>query len=357
MMKNIFFTYMLWFFFGWLGLHHLYLGRDRQAFVWLTTFGGFFGVGWMRDLWRIPDYVDEANQEAYFMYSLRNKMKHRKKPSLNITRFAGEMMAGYFYGILAQLAIPEQVPTVVQGVIVCATTTMGVHIVGNIGCEKGAFKKPFLITMCTGFVLQTLFGPGGGFSYCVLACACSFNYYNEYDDALTNSPFCYRLGKLFVGCMLVMSLWFSFLYFNSTITIASTNEKIPLRDAIGHFFTSPAWLDFKETLSRLYKEGGNGSWGNAYDELVESIDPTGEKNAYKVLGISSSSSDDEIRTAYKKLVVKWHPDRAKEDDKSRYEKMFIKIQQAYELLSTRRKDFKQRKERSSHRKWTFKTDL
>ena len=55
--KSVVFTYFLWFFFGWFGLHHFYLGRDRHAFTWWSTFGGMFLLGWVRDAWRIPTYV------------------------------------------------------------------------------------------------------------------------------------------------------------------------------------------------------------------------------------------------------------------------------------------------------------
>ena len=51
-----------WLLGGWLGLHHFYLGRDKQALVWWCLPGGYFGLGWFRDLWRIPEYVREANR-------------------------------------------------------------------------------------------------------------------------------------------------------------------------------------------------------------------------------------------------------------------------------------------------------
>ena len=43
--KSKLFTYLLWFFLGWAGIHHFYLGRYRQGVLWLTSFGGLFGIG------------------------------------------------------------------------------------------------------------------------------------------------------------------------------------------------------------------------------------------------------------------------------------------------------------------------
>ena len=48
---------------------------------------------------------------------------------------------------------------------------------------------------------------------------------------------------------------------------------------------------------------------------------------YNVLGISKGASVDEIKSAYKKLALKNHPDRGGDKD------VFQKIQQAYEVLS------------------------
>ena len=38
-------AYLLWFFLGWAGIHHFYLRRYRQGVLWLTSFGGLFGIG------------------------------------------------------------------------------------------------------------------------------------------------------------------------------------------------------------------------------------------------------------------------------------------------------------------------
>ncbi len=63
------------------------------------------------------------------------------------------------------------------------------------------------------------------------------------------------------------------------------------------------------------------------------------KDYYKILGIKISSSEDEIKKAYRKLAKKWHPDR-NQDDKFAEEK-FKEISEAYEILSdtAKRKKF------------------
>ena len=43
--------------------------------------GGYFGMGWLRDLCRIPEYVDDANSDPQYMEELKVKMRRDKPPS------------------------------------------------------------------------------------------------------------------------------------------------------------------------------------------------------------------------------------------------------------------------------------
>ncbi len=57
---------------------------------------------------------------------------------------------------------------------------------------------------------------------------------------------------------------------------------------------------------------------------------------YDILGISKSASADEIKKAYRKQALEWHPDRHK-DDKEVAEKKFKEINEAYQVLSDSQK--------------------
>ncbi|MBK8393016.1 MAG: DnaJ domain-containing protein [Saprospiraceae bacterium] len=57
------------------------------------------------------------------------------------------------------------------------------------------------------------------------------------------------------------------------------------------------------------------------------------KDYYYILGIESDASEDEIKKAYRKLSVKFHPDK-NEGDKF-FENRFKEIQEAYETLSNK----------------------
>ena len=59
------------------------------------------------------------------------------------------------------------------------------------------------------------------------------------------------------------------------------------------------------------------------------------KDYYKILNITKDASQDQIKKAYRKLALKWHPDKnsGSEEQKAEADKMFKDIGEAYALLS------------------------
>lgn len=60
------------------------------------------------------------------------------------------------------------------------------------------------------------------------------------------------------------------------------------------------------------------------------------KDYYQILNIEKNSSDEEIKKAYRKLAVKWHPDK-NPDNKDQAEKQFKLVSEAYAVLSDPKK--------------------
>ena len=78
--------------------------------------------------------------------------------------------------------------------------------------------------------------------------------------------------------------------------------------------------------------------GNSYSRNSSS-QTTYTKNPYTVLGIDKSATDEEVKKAYRKLAMKYHPDRVEtmgEEIKRNAEKQFKEINEAYETIKNER---------------------
>ena len=57
-----------------------------------------------------------------------------------------------------------------------------------------------------------------------------------------------------------------------------------------------------------------------------------KRDYYEVLGVTRTTTGEEIKRAYRRLAMKYHPDRAAPDKKEEYEALFKECAEAYEVL-------------------------
>ena len=60
-------------------------------------------------------------------------------------------------------------------------------------------------------------------------------------------------------------------------------------------------------------------------------------NFYTLLGITKDANENDIKKAYRKKAIKYHPDKSPEDKKEEYTEKFKEISEAYEILSDPKK--------------------
>jgi DnaJ homolog subfamily C member 3 len=58
-----------------------------------------------------------------------------------------------------------------------------------------------------------------------------------------------------------------------------------------------------------------------------------KRDYYKILGVRRTANKAEVLRAYRKLAIKWHPDKYEGENKIKAEKMFIDIAAAKEVLT------------------------
>ncbi len=73
------------------------------------------------------------------------------------------------------------------------------------------------------------------------------------------------------------------------------------------------------------------------------------KDYYKILGVERGASDEEIKKTYRKLALKYHPDKNPDDPEA--EARFKEINEAYEVLGDTKKRAKYDQLGSSYRDW------
>ncbi len=85
--------------------------------------------------------------------------------------------------------------------------------------------------------------------------------------------------------------------------------------------------------------GYSGRSSSGYHRTSGSTGSTHKKDPYQVLGITSSATDDEVKKAYRRLAMKYHPDKVAnmgEEIKKNAEAQFREINEAYEQIKTAR---------------------
>lgn len=85
--------------------------------------------------------------------------------------------------------------------------------------------------------------------------------------------------------------------------------------------------------AKKYREGDR-NIDKKIHEAQKVLEQSKRKNYYKILGVKRSATDREIKKEYRKLALKFHPDKIKgEEEKKKAEETFRDIAEAYAVLS------------------------
>lgn len=337
--KSLVVAYLLWFFGGIFGVHHIYLHRDRHAFVWWCTLGGYFGLGWIFEIFKIPEYVRDANDDPRFIAKFIEKLRTYRKPEFSTIRFLGQIMMSYLFGQVVMIAIPEDELWGINWRFLLWTvpffSALGVWLVGNIGREKGVLWHCLVAAYVIYPLRYFVYDETCWFTALVFGSALAFEQFSKQWrlDAPKRYSATRRTIVLSACVCIYLSVWSGYFVFNGKITDGEGDE-VPVHEAIKNFLKSPWWTDLKQTFEETWRFAQHNGWYETWKQIVDSIDIDGEQNAYKVLNVGPTATQNEITSAWRKLSREFHPDKVKDEKLRRAaQEKFMEIQQAYEVIS------------------------
>lgn len=329
MVKSVIVAYVLWAVGGPLGLHHLYLGRDSHALLWMLTLGGF-GFGWVREVSRIPAYVGEANQDAD---------KERKRdpasvpPPVGPVRFAGQVCVGIYFGTVALIGLNSL--SFFYLIVLPLSVGAGVHLVSSVGQQTSDLQKTLTACLITSPIFY-----GSTLSPLPISLAASvtaaqnrrFKPPQTPGKTQKLGPRLYRLGLAWLAFSAPLGYC---IFHNTTATLYYLSDSIAalldmfwflpwLRGVLEYILLMPYRILCVLTGGGYYEE----AWRKVLEILLKEYTER-EIEALQVLSLKSEASLEEITRSYRELAKTWHPDHNPSKDA---EAMFVKIHDAYDVL-------------------------
>ncbi|XP_006902533.1 PREDICTED: dnaJ homolog subfamily C member 22 [Elephantulus edwardii] len=336
MAKGLLVTYALWAVGGPAGLHHLYLGRDSHALLWMLTLGGG-GLGWLWEFWKLPSFVAQANRARGQRQNPRGQT-----PPLSLIRFAGQVIVGIYFGLAALIGLSFMANFYFVGLPLAIG--LGVLLVAAIGNQTSDIKN----TLVAAFLTSPLFyGRPIAILPISLAASITAQKHRRYKVSVAGSETLsvrlYRLGLAYLA--FTGPIAYSAFY-NTAATLSYVTE------ILGSFL---GWFSFFPLLGRLmesvlllpyriwrllvgeldFSSSYFQEWEKLY-EFVSSFQDEKRQLAFQVLGLSEGATNEEIHRSYRELVKTWHPDHNRHQTEEA-QRHFLEIQAAYETLSQPRR--------------------
>lgn len=354
--------YIMWATFGFSGAHHFLLGRDIHAFLWLSTFGGF-GIGLLRDLWRLKEYINDANEEATYMKKLRETAeKHDRYWS--VSTFLGQASISLAYFFIFQ-NFPSEVDDKMTKhffkplfdwdlCYVCGMIgqALGIYLAGSTGRIRSNFKLVLFAVFLGSAIEGKQNASTLGFVFGIVV----FRYFSSWNwepRHLHRRRKVWRLFKLFLFTTIFWLATIRGTYHNVSINIrdSTTHEskKIKISEIVEKALDSVIFLELKKRVIAVLPLLLANWWQpQSWWSILLNFE-TGEVQAYNELNMhgcllgNKGCDYGEVKRNYYELSREYHPDKVGTDVKRKLETedKMMKINSAYEVLTKLHKKSKE----------------
>ncbi|XP_032994683.1 dnaJ homolog subfamily C member 22 [Lacerta agilis] len=329
MAKRLLVAIALWALGGPTGLHHLYLGRDNHALLWMLTLGGF-GMGWLWELWLLPGWVTQANRTL--------ELPRDGPPPFSPVRFLGQASVGIYFGLVALVGL-----SALPGFYFLAlplAVGLGVHLVSAVGDQSSDLQA----TLKAAFITAPIFyGRPLAIFPITLTTSVTAQRHRFYKSSKgTREKLGARLYRLGLAYLAFTTPLAYCVFYNTAATasyvagtIRSTLDWLSVFPSLSSALESVLLLPYHAWKMLGFSGGSFQEWEQVF-AFVHSVQNERQRMAFKVLGIHGDATPEEIHKSYRELVKLWHPDHNRHRAEEA-ERRFIEVQAAYELLTQMRK--------------------
>ncbi|RNA39038.1 dnaJ -like protein [Brachionus plicatilis] len=345
MTKSIKTAYVIWLFGGLFGLHHFYLKRDKQGFIYMITLGGFL-IAFLRDVYRLPEYVREANEDKIFMEKLRLQQDQLKTPLFMTSRFISSIAVGSLFGYLAMNCLSisgnelsyhwsEILVKFLSPIIVACV----VYLIGTEGPIRCSFEWPLLgsyISLFFDSIKQStsIFNAS---IFAALLLNWNLKWDNDYFERVNKRKLITRIFHLGLGFAIFSGLLGLFIWNNATLEYKG--EKVTISEYFEKLYNTEEMKKAREVLKMLWDFYQAHGLRRLINHFYYGYDPEAIAHAYKILELNERSTQQDIDQRCRMLSRKWHPDKYKDMEKKiNAEKIFMDVQQSCNILSEHRRN-------------------
>lgn len=326
--------------FGW---HHVYLGNTSIAVVYNATLGGF-GLGWVRDLFRMSDIVADANNSPEFLAGYQKKLDMGKKPSMFSAVGLGMVVLIPYLRIITVRVLPNydgersELHGFLVAVIGSFTVACSMYYMGTAHRRAGLFRDAFVGAVIGEYIsYNNTETAGNGFVVVIIALICFTNsgnwVYTTIGASSKRTSFWRTTGRFLLWVTFFWAICGVAMYQN--MEVGQENRR--LKEKIRETLDSPNWAKLGEALKVVYYNYRSKPWGEFFKDFQD-ITGIGKKErelqeAYVAMDLNrDTASKKDIKKNYYRLAKQYHPDKCSDVDKLSCTKKFEEISKAYDIL-------------------------
>jgi len=206
---------------------------------------------------------------------------------------------------------------------------VGVWAVGSVGREQAPFWKVLASSTCVALGQAATSGECTTLYPTVAATIVAWNYRSHRTGASLGQRsglFKRMMVAGLVAATITVLLSAATVNALQDVTVEVDGENITLKEALRNVLKSPEFSKLMQSIWDLYRDVQEKGWDEAFKDLLETLDVDGETHSYKVLGLESGCTLDEVKKAYRKLARLHHPDKGGDQAK------MVEVTEAYDTL-------------------------